>query len=156
MGHGYIKKCTHCGHKVEIYKGIGMMDYYGYYLLPPSNEESRWREVISSKRILKEIENIIVNYQGTLYKENDEETQYDYYIYGWDEYYSEQEKKIYNLFHFKLEYVDNGIKKIYEPTYFDKHRNPLRLLKDDDIVEDVCPKCNNEYKDLIYSIVNWD
>ena len=156
MGSGYIRKCGNCGYKHHIIEGIGMMDYYGWYFLPPSNKDSRWKDVIKSKRILKEIEEIIVNYSGKLYQETiDNEKIGIPYVYGWKEYYSNEEKVIYNLFHFKLEYLKDGVKKIYEPIYYDKHRKPLRILGETEYVNDVCPKCGSEF-DMYFEFVNWD
>ena len=156
MGSGYIKKCSKCGQEIEIIEGIGMMDYYGYYNLPPSSTNSNWKYVIKSKRILKDIENIITNYNGELNQIELKEGEFGLpYVYGWKEYYSDNENVIYNLFHFQLKYVENGETKIYEPIYYDKHKNPLRLLGEDEFVNDVCPKCGSEFE-RFYGIMNWD
>lgn len=65
---------------------------------------------------------------------------------------------IYNLFYFKLQYIEDGKTQIYEPQYKDKHRNPLELLDDDDIdmVEIKCPKCgkimNDDSDESMFSV----
>lgn len=156
MGNGYLKKCSKCGHEITIIEGIGMWDAPCYYNIPPSNIDSRWNDVIKDKRIIKEIENIIVNYNGELnqIKLNNEESYFPY-VYGWKEYYSEEENVIYNLFHFQLKYIEKEIIKIYEPIYYDKHKKPLRLLKEDENINDVCPKCGSEFE-MFYGLICWD
>ena len=122
-------------YKVEFHDIKNMQDNFKMFSLPPSHENSKWKEVIQDERILKEVEDIIKNYSGAIYKElRVKNKKVVIIIDGWRKYYSIDEKKEYDLFHFTIEYSENGKVNIYEPKYYDQNNNLLSLLDDINMV----------------------
>lgn len=157
MGEGIGLICPHCGkYELIINYGIGFKFYD--FENPPSVNSDCW-SMIKSKKILKIVDDLMVNKNGHLVieeptwldkifnendNEEDDESDEDSSIkFGMNAYYSKSEKKIYNLIYFKIEYIEKGETKYYEPVYLDKNKEPLQLLTEDEVfsVEIKCPKC---------------
>ena len=72
--------------------------------------------------------------------------------YGYELYYSKTCKEIYSRFYFKLNYFDDGKKKVYVPKYFDKNKKKMVRVKEKDLysLNIECPKCKGtEFNYLI-------
>ena len=165
MGRGTIIECDKCKkYEEEILFGTGFYGDPFMYMNPPSVEPNHW-DVVESKRIRDKIEDLIKNKHGIVLFENrnnDEEIEEDECIFGYRAYYSETEKKVYNLFYFQISYYENGVYKIYEPDYKDKSKKLLRLINYFELfnVDLICPKCGQKIeRDLTkegFVIINWD
>ena len=169
MGNGTSIKCSHCNYEILLFEGIGMMMMPEEYECAPSIQPNGW-DIVESKKILKEVEDLMTNKKGKFIstckdipeclKGRFEED--SYFAYGYKVYYSNNTKKIYNLFYFIIRYEENGIVKYYEPNYVDKYRKPLKMLESSDEVyfyNVTCPKCKKNMdheRNNVFTIINWD
>lgn len=185
MGSGRIIECNNCGHEIRLFTGVGMKMAPYKYELPPSHEASGWN-IVSQKTILKKVEDLMQNKKGKFIAETKdlpvyirnrfngitddefedvEEEKFHIYnssfAYGYKIYYSYNTKQVYSLFQFYIQYEENNEIKYYEPTYYDKFRKPLTILKSAyDIPNDdvICPKCKKKITidPFVISFCNWD
>lgn len=169
MGSGTSIRCSYCNHEIILFEGIGMRMMPDEYENAPSIKPNGW-DIIHSKKILKEVDNLMRNKNGKFISESKDIPDNikirndikEYYAYGYKVYYSHNTKKIYNLFYFIIRYEEDGILKYYEPNYVDKFNKPLEMLNDCDEVyfyEVVCPKCKKNmahHKSNTITMINWD
>ena len=165
MGELRSYKCNKCKCKLEFYEGIGMM-FAPYRFNNSSNHpDSMWKDVIKSKDILRKVDDLLLNHNGRFVDEdqcvedfNDSEGFYKEHVfpYGYKLYYSKERKMIYSLFDFKIEYIKNGEKKIYQPNYEKNINYDLVPLDDLDIdLELKCPKCGGDMN-FCCELIFWD
>ncbi len=164
MGEGTVVKCPHCGYEILYMEGIGMCYAPHNFENPPSIKPNMWNVVVS-KRILQEVEDIIKNKNGKLIEENeicidecgDEET---ILSYGYRFFVSPKTNIVYNLFDFSLEYFDDGVRKVYKPKYMDRTKSELEKIEMDEIdfYKHKCPKCRKTFKNefLFSTFIMWD
>ena len=162
MGEGIIKKCPHCGKKYDFLEGIGFYHMDIYFKVPTKDPNSHWQSVIKSKDILRKIDDLYFNYKGKFIDgidDTEDELNLNHTLpYGYKLYYSESRKMIYSLFDFKIEYEENGIKKIYSPNYEKNKNYDLVPLDDAFDIKIRCRRCNKEFNywsDQITTIF-WD
>ena len=169
MGNGTSIKCSHCNYKILLFEGIGMMMMPEEYECAPSIQPNGW-EIVSSKKILKEVEDLMTNKNGKFITKYEDLPEYikerfnenSYYAYGKKIYYSHNTKQVRSLFYFVIKYEEDGIVKYYEPIYVDKFKQPFKMLQSSDDIysfELICPKCKNKMdhsKSNEITIIYWD
>ena len=169
MGSGTSIKCSHCNYKILLFEGIGMMMMPEEYECAPSIQPNGW-EIVGSKKILKEVEELMTNKNGKFISKYEDLPEYikerfnenSYYAYGKKIYYSHNTKQVRSLFYFVIKYEEDGIFKYYEPIYVDKFKQPFKMLQSSDDIysfELICPKCKNKMdhrKSNEITIIFWD
>lgn len=156
MGSGIRISCYNCGkYDVTLLTGIGFMYSPNAFKNPPSIKPNLWN-VVKDKKILKDVEMLITEKKAKIF---DDEIFDEKINYGMKIYYSEKEKRIYNLFDFSLSYLEDGIQKIYRAKYYDKYGELLRKINKEELfnLEIKCPKCGEEISGFfIKEYIMWD
>ncbi|WP_462406681.1 hypothetical protein [Gracilibacillus sp. Marseille-QA3620] len=140
--------CQDCEYSLDLVAGVGSAYVpRNFEVVYKTNEDNMWVQSIESLRVLDEVELIVNKKHG----------QIDHY--GFAIYYSESCKRLCSRFYFELYYLeDDGQRKVYIPTYFDKYGKELIRVDIDDIslLDLECPKCKSTRLTLPKIKYLWD